>query len=209
VAGRSTRSLEISMTERAQCRQCGASILQSTADRTSGLCMPCKGGYRDRIEAGKRYWAEERAYRQSPRAKYWTSLVHRVYKTEAGFEGLAAEERTYYALSVLVGEVFNGGFHQFFSNSSGALCATVRESLAEIDAPIALGLLEESRIAIFGDQPFPGSSDVREFATLRALDQPDTLNRLELLNEKFYGDPDRLYEKIEHYAGVHRLYADF
>ena len=37
------------MTKR-RCQKCGALILPQTAERTGGVCMPCKNGTRDRIE---------------------------------------------------------------------------------------------------------------------------------------------------------------
>ena len=48
------------MNEKHPCRTCGNLILSTTAARTGGLCMPCKGGYRENIENGKRY-AQDRA----------------------------------------------------------------------------------------------------------------------------------------------------
>ena len=51
---------------------CGNVILASTAARTGGLCMPCKGGYRENIENGKRYAQERKQYLASPQAAYVT-----------------------------------------------------------------------------------------------------------------------------------------
>jgi hypothetical protein len=41
------------MTVRLQCEQCGAFILLATAEKTGGLCMPCKKGIRDKVDAAK------------------------------------------------------------------------------------------------------------------------------------------------------------
>ncbi len=49
------------MTDRLPCRACGHLILPTTAARNDGLCMPCKGGYRQNIEDGKHFHAERLA----------------------------------------------------------------------------------------------------------------------------------------------------
>jgi len=48
------------------------------------------------------------------------SLVERVCRSPDGFEKLSDAEKLYYALTLLQDEVNNGGFHQFFFNSSGS-----------------------------------------------------------------------------------------
>jgi len=63
----------------------------------------------------------ERECEKSAEPKYWLSLVHRVHETTDGFEGLAEPEKLYYVVSCLIGEVYNGGFDQFFSNGSGSV----------------------------------------------------------------------------------------
>ncbi|MGV8346558.1 DMP19 family protein, partial [Pseudomonas aeruginosa] len=45
-------------------------MLPTTAARNDGLCMPCKGGYRQNIEDGKRFHTERRRYLASPQALY-------------------------------------------------------------------------------------------------------------------------------------------
>ncbi len=54
----------------------------------------------------------DRRYLASPQALYWSALVNRVYDGGEGFAGLSPAERSYYAVSVLSGEVHNGGFDQ-------------------------------------------------------------------------------------------------
>src|SRR5258705_12112062 len=51
------------VSQKVPCSKCGVPILKSTAMRTNGLCMPCKGGYRVSIEERKRYIREERERR--------------------------------------------------------------------------------------------------------------------------------------------------
>lgn len=42
------------MTERLPCKTCGESIHPDTAELNGGLCMPCKRGYRQQVDDGKR-----------------------------------------------------------------------------------------------------------------------------------------------------------
>jgi hypothetical protein len=65
--------------------------------------MACKQGIRQDIEASKRYCEEQRRY--DPFDELWKSLVHRVYKTDAGYAGLSAAERRYYSVGALDGAV--------------------------------------------------------------------------------------------------------
>ncbi len=71
--------------------------------------MACKQGIRQNIEAAKRYYEQQRQY--DPFRELWKSLVHRVYHTDAGYQGLNEAERLYYSVGILDGEVYNGGMH--------------------------------------------------------------------------------------------------
>jgi hypothetical protein len=48
------------MSDKVLCKECSVKILPSTADRTGGMCMPCKNGYRKNIEQAKEYYKKER-----------------------------------------------------------------------------------------------------------------------------------------------------
>ncbi|EHP41763.1 hypothetical protein OR16_18261 [Cupriavidus basilensis OR16] len=107
------------MSERLPCALCGELILADTAAKTGGLCMPCKGGYRQQIDDGKKRRVRERQCGESAEREYWTGLVNRVHGEGGGFLSLGIHEKTYFAVTCLIGEVYSGGFHQFFSNSAG------------------------------------------------------------------------------------------
>lgn len=177
------------MTDRMPCRQCGVPILPSTAQKTDGLCLPCKGGYRDRIEAGKRHRVEAKAYRQSPQAKYQDSLVRRVHEGEGGFENLSSAEQKYFAVVMLEGEVYNGGFDQFFWNSSGSYYAIACEALLELGATQSLMLLREAKQFIFGAKSVPETTEERRqlLHSLRPSnsEQSDLAGVLDGLDTKF------------------------
>lgn len=84
--------------------------------------MPCKHGNRENIDKSKEYYKKQKEYDLF--RELWHSLVNRVYATddeEEGFNALTEDEKIYFAVGVLDGEVYNGGMLQFFSNSSGSL----------------------------------------------------------------------------------------
>jgi hypothetical protein len=198
--------------QRTQCKDCGAAILVDTAAKNNGLCMPCKGGYRERIEQGKQSYAAEKAYRASPEARFWKSLVERVHNG-AGFASLSLPEQKYYAVLVLNGEVHNGGFDQYFWNHSGSYYLVACEALLEIGASQSLAALRAAKAVVFGTSQVPESTAHRH-AFLRAREKNETeansrAAALESLNHAFYEAAPTLTEKVQAYATRHQLLADF
>lgn len=197
------------MTDRLPCRACGHLILPTTAARNEGLCIPCKGGYRQNIEDGKRFHTERRRYLASPQALYWSALVNRVYDGGEGFAGLSPAERSYYAVSVLSGEVHNGGFDQYFGNSSGDQYQAARAGLRELEAEDALALLERAAALLFGDGPVPVSQAERQLRMPTWADEPDRdcEAALDALDTRFYALADALGERLLAHARHHALFA--
>jgi len=174
--------------------------------------MPCKGGYRLRIEEGRRRLQEEKNRGDSPADRFWHSLVHRVHDTPAGFSGLTPPEQTYFAVCLLEGEVYNGGFDQYFSNSSADYYSQAVDGLVELGAVHSLKLLRAAKDALFGANPvpptqsdriavFPGMSDAH-------VAPPDWSKRLDDLDRRFCEDPDRLGERLDRFAEKHGLPVD-
>src|SRR5690606_14789899 len=117
------------------CSKCGVMVLVRTAMRNDGKCAPCSNGTRESMEASRRWNREERERSKTdPSHIYWRALVDRVHKVEPGFEGLSEAEKKYFAVCCLSGEVYNGGFHQFFFNSAGAYYKYVLSGLEEMGA---------------------------------------------------------------------------
>jgi hypothetical protein len=199
------------MTERVPCITCGALVLPSTAAETGGLCMPCKGGYRKNIEAGKRRIEEDKKRRDSPPERFWRSLVERVYHTPAGFDGLTRAEQTYYAIRVLRGEVCNGGFQQYFFDSDHYTLAL--EGLLEVGATQARTLVLQAKEILFGSQHELPALSARREILLSMLEgnggESDWSQRLEAVEQRFYEDPDQLDERMGAFARKHLLYAEF
>jgi hypothetical protein len=197
------------MNTRLPCAKCGDSIHPDTAAKNGGLCMPCKGGYRDEIEAGKLRRAAERTYDQSAERKYWLELVNRIYHTKEGFAGISPTEKTYYAVCCLVGEVYNGGFDQFFSNSTGDMYGVALDGLFELEADATAAILIQTKEVLFGSSPVPvdRSERMKLMPTILRDGTPES-RKLEALDTAFYADPDQLGERCKAFAIKHGLYTD-
>ncbi len=188
--------------QRLPCRECGELIHPDTAAEYNGLCMPCKGGYRANIEAGKKRREQERLYEQSAERKHWLSLVKK--ESEVGFQALSQPEKIYFALTCLIGEVYNGGFDQFFSNSSGAMYGYALSGLLEIEAHGTAALLEEAKVVLFGSERVPLDRQERN----NAMRQVGNDSRLNALDKSFWADSEGLGERCKQYATHHALYRD-
>jgi hypothetical protein len=206
---RNVRSL---VSDRVACSACGAQILATTAAKTGGFCMPCQGNYRQNIEASRKRIQDDKAYRASPEWKYWEALARRVYQDdEGGFFRLSLEEQKYFAARVLVGEVYNGGFHQYFWNSSADYYARAMELLVELGARESLRLLRDAKDVVFGAQPVPKTKAQRSAVLSRLTTErsPDRTAKLDHLDKEFWADPDKLSDRIERYAEANALRKDF
>lgn len=201
--------LAIRMNARLPCAKCGESIHPDTAAKSNGLCMPCKGGYREHIEEGKRQLQADRAYEQSAERKHWKGLVDRVYCTAEGFSGLSQEEKTYFAVSCLIGELYNGGFDQFFSNSTGEMYGAALAGLWELEANASAGLLLQAKEVLFGSQLVP-TDQTQRWSLMPTIgdDAAPEHKQLANLDRLFCGDPDRLGARCREYAISNGLYAD-
>ncbi len=198
------------MSNRLPCKQCGASILAATAERTGGLCMACKQGIRQGIQASKRYYEERRRY--DPFDELWKSLVHRVYKTDTGYSGLSAAERRYYSLGALDGAVYRGGMQLFFSNTSGGMFQDIVDGLSEVKAHQALKLLMRAKDLLFDHRDPPQDLAARRQAMRQYPEEdatPDWACELEQVDKAYCEDPDRLGERMRAFAEEQGLVAPF
>ncbi len=197
------------MTNRVPCSACGELIHTDTAAKNSGLCMPCKGGYRDRIEAGKRQREDERKYDKSPARLFWLDLVRRVHSQTGGVSILSPSERTYYAVRCLLGEVFNGGFYQFFANHSGELYGLALDGLLELEASRTYALVLEAKELLFGDHPVPVNFEARNtlLPEIEALDIKDKRGlALDALEKEFWSNSESLDSRCTQFAVSRGLY---
>jgi hypothetical protein len=189
------------------CKVCGASILVTTAMRNNGHCVPCSNGTRTSIEEGRRRNLEQRELNKnpSPPSIYWSTLIDRVHNTEGGFEALPDVEKKYFAACCLEGELYNGGFDQFFSNSAGSYYEHALAALSEMGATESMQLLMRAKQVLFDFSAVPTDTSNRR-AFLRNNSSRSRDARLDELDRLFRAYPDSLLERIEKFAMAHKLY---
>lgn len=175
--------------------------------------MACKKDIRKSIEASRAYYRHQKAH--NPFHELWKSLVQRSSEDRA-LIGFSREERIYFAVTLLSGEIYNGGFDQFFSSSSGDYYATALEGLYDLGALSSLSLAKEAASSIFGRRAPPVDQAERwqimsgkTHQLAEVLSQYRHTSKLERLDKQFWEDSDKLEERLIAYAERHRLIAPF
>lgn len=113
------------------------------------------------------------------------------------FDELSPAEQVFCAIWDLESEVNNGGFQQYYSNSSGDTAFAVCESLDAIGAHKAAQIVGKAH-RIFADATPPRDRDERE-SVLESLG-PKRIARLDRLDEEFMSYPDDLTELLYDYV---------
>jgi hypothetical protein len=114
-----------------------------------------------------------------------------------GLSSFSTAERHIYAVQALSREVNNGGFEQFFYNSSGALAFDLVPALENMGSSENLALAKEA-LRRFGNPPSL-SEDDRSAHISRITDNGDT-KLWEDLDNSFYANPEDLERMILDYA---------
>jgi HEAT repeat protein len=114
-----------------------------------------------------------------------------------GVAGLAEPQLHYLTLWLLDAEVRNGGFAQYFFNSSGDLAEYAVAAAAAVGAPDAAQIIGEA-VALFGEDGPESDRDERH-AQLARIDEDD----LERLTEAYYSSDDDLRVLLPLYAARH------
>jgi hypothetical protein len=128
-----------------------------------------------------------------------------VHEHGGGFNTLAAAEQKYFAAHVLIGEVYSGGFDQYFYNHSGEYYTAASAALLEVGAQRALGLLREAKVQFFGAEEVPKNTAIRR--QYMATHPATSAERVEALDKEFWSDPDSLGHKLSEYAAAHSLFV--
>lgn len=196
--------------EKIPCKDCGALILPVTAENTGGICMACKQGIRADIEKSRAYYASLREY--DPVQELWKSLVKKS-SNEPNLSTLTPEERVYFSVCLLEGEVYNGGFDQYFSNSSGRYYKDAIFGLSEIGAYNSLEIAQKASSVFFG-KSLPPEDRTERWDIMKKARRWYFLpaKREALINEldkAFYEDPDNLLDLLTAYAEAHNLTRPF
>ncbi len=103
------------------------------------------------------------------------------------FENLNEAEKTFLYVEILEAEINNGGFDQFFFNSSGDYANETLEALKRIGATKTAKIVEEA-YSYFPENPIPKNNEKRR-EILENIDE-QTSEKWTQLEDKFY-----LYEE--------------
>lgn len=99
---------------------------------------------------------------------------------DVGFESLSEIDRILVVVWALEADVNNGGFHQYYFNSSGDTAQYAPTALRAVGAPIMGGIVENAN-SLFGPGGPPTSRDKRQQA-------------LFALTEELWDDLDRQFQ---------------
>jgi Domain of unknown function (DUF4375) len=126
---------------------------------------------------------------------------HEAYMWLMWFDELEPAEKALVGTWELVNEVYNGGFVQYFHNSSGAHAKPMVEVLQSVGAHQAADILQ-SAIAVAG----PGTVWGDEPNYLTAIKSiPDDIKRqIKNLERNFYDELDNIHLQLFGYLSKHR-----
>jgi endogenous inhibitor of DNA gyrase (YacG/DUF329 family) len=196
--------------EKVACAECGKPVLAILAKKRNGLCPSCSLKHEETVpcrECGKPVSVKlakkkgdvclECRLKRNPFFVLYASLIDRVCNAD-GFQSLSEIEQTYYALTLFQNEVNNGGFHQFFFNSSGSYYGVIENGLVTFNEPQTLELLHQAKRIVFSDMAVPADTGTRR--NHMPPSEPEVMNKLNELDQRFYRTPDTLSAKLEAFA---------
>ena len=125
----------------------------------------------------------------SPELKHIDQL-HQCRWAELGFDGLSTAEKRYVGIFWVSGDVYNGGFDQFFHNSSGDMALLALEGLRVVGAHQTAGLLAEAMSLI--PSGYSADQDIRHD---RISSIPEGEDRFDSVTRRFYANEER-YEDM-------------
>jgi hypothetical protein len=191
------------------CVECGASILSRTAAKNNGRCVPCATGTRAQIDEGRRRAVEERERErinqqaldrlrliphptfahfleeEDPIGVLWSFIVEIVFQGRSGtVQALSPSGQVVHFVQIFAGEVFNGGLHQYFSNSSGEYAHEALAALNELRATQTARLLQQAIAA------FPGKRVPKDWARRNEQLAKTDSELLNTLDSEYYALAD-------------------
>jgi len=119
----------------------------------------------------------------------WIGIVSRVSEAEGRLDLLEDNEKAYFAVQMLIGEVYSGGFSQYFINPISSHHRFAELALLQLGARHSLNLLREAKKVLFGDEPVPADWRERQ----KCVQRCEALSDLET---EFYKDKDKLEQKV-------------
>jgi hypothetical protein len=131
-------------------------------------------------------------------------LALKVYHSPTGFDGLSHPQKLYFAVGLLEGEVYNGGFQQYFFNDSGSYYAYAEErpdrSRRIPDAPTIAGSQRDS--VSWRSRPCKnrGAPTVTSFRPAGKSPTPKWSEKLDNLDKRFWADSEGIAVRFEAFA---------
>lgn len=139
---------------------------------------------------------------------YWSWLVAQISADDTAAT-LSAADRHYFAIRMLVFEVCNGGFCQYFFNASSDYFSDAVDGLDKIGALSAKSILMEVAHATYGDV-VPSDQNERDNIQQKAYDMcPSLEDTTALLEQRFYSMTDAVEALLQRYAEEQNLFARF
>ncbi len=120
------------------------------------------------------------------------------FNSKKEFDAAAPQVQVAYCIHKLESEVNNGGFHQFFLNSSGEYVPETLRALNAIGAVTTRDLLERA-VAIGFPKGYPADAKQHQESVADFDDVADALNPIDLA---FYSYPEPLAELVNGYLAA-------
>ena len=131
------------------------------------------------------------ALAQHPASRFW----------KLDFDELTVPERVFRCIWELEGDVNNGGFVQYYENSSGDTAHSVEFALVTVGAEDTAAIVREANSLFEGGVP-PKVQEDRQNVVESWSDQQT--EGLDLLDDRFYQYPDDLTELLYGYVAAHK-----
>lgn len=124
---------------------------------------------------------------------------------------LPQQDQYYIVTSVLIAEVLNGGFEQYFFNSSGDYFTQTKHVLIQYGEEDIFRLLLSAQRLIFAGQAVPAVCEQRRqlLQNVEAKQEQQHDAELRLLENQFFEKSDRLSALLSKLAVEHHLYRPF
>jgi len=172
--------------ETTNCVVCGNPMFVRTAEKYDGHCVPCAMGYRESLEQGRLFYEEQKRRESDPDVLFWRSLCKRVDNRALGFNSLPGPEKLYFAVCLLEGEIYNGGFDQYFTNSSADYFDYALSGLEKMGDELGLELTLKAKRLLFDDTDVPKHIERLDyFEATKILDVPEVSDILDELDAAF------------------------
>ena len=139
--------------------------------------------------------------------KIWLSLTAK--EDARGYQSLSAAERVYWCVYLLDMEIYNGGFDQYYINSSGDYASGVVAALRAIGAHKAARITEDAFSYVFPGGIVPEDRDER-WTQAEAVEERDPQydERTNVFSRQYCKDEDEIYTLLEQYARLHNFVVD-